>query len=85
VKKKMYSDNVIEDSSKYYVLGKPRVKSEGVFQYDGFQVIERATDQVIKQFYTFDEAHKFRKALQEGQAFDGWTPAFILQPSPRIS
>jgi hypothetical protein len=52
---------------------------------DNFQVIERATDQVIKQFRTFDEAHKFRKSLQEGQAFDGWTPAFILQPTTRIS
>ena len=85
MKKKMYSDNVTPEPSKYYVLGKPTVKPEGVFQYDGFQVIERATDQVIKQFYTFDEAHKFRKSLQEGQAFDGWTPAFILQPTNRIS
>jgi hypothetical protein len=75
----MYSDNVIPEPGKYYVLGRHSLLADGRFQYSGFDVIERATDQVIKRFDTYNEALKYANTLKSGQAFDGWTPAFILQ------
>lgn len=83
--KKMYSDTVTPEPGKYYVLGRHSPLADGRFEYSGFDVIERATEQVIKQFYTYSDALKYANALKSGQAFDGWTPTFILQPPFKIS
>lgn len=85
MKKKMYSDNIIEDSSKYYVLARGKLMPGGNFEYRGYYVVERATDQTIKEFNDIHDARSHAKSLEGNRAFEGWTPAFILQPSPRIS
>ncbi len=77
--KKMYSDTAIPEPGKYYVAGRSSSVKDGRFHYSGFDVVERATDQVIKRFDTFEEANRYAKSLKDGRAFDGWTPAFILQ------
>ena len=77
--KKMYSDSMTPEPIKYYVAGRSSMISDGRFQYTGFDVIEKATDQVIRRFDTFEEANRYAKTLREGRAFDGWTPAFILR------
>lgn len=67
------------DTNKYCVLARGTLMSGGKFEYRGYAVVERATDQTIKQFDTLEEATKFAKSLRTGQGFDGWTPSFMLK------
>lgn len=72
--------NVAYKASKYCVFGRAKVlPGDGRYEYSGFEVVELATDQTIKRFETFKDARKFAESLQGGQAFDGWTPSFMLQ------
>ncbi len=80
----MYSDNVADARSKYYVLARGKLMPEGNFEYRGYHVVERATDQTIKVFDDISDARAYAKSLEGSRAFEGWTPTFILQPSPRI-
>lgn len=41
-------------------------------------VIETATHQVIDYFFFEDDCHEYLKFLNKGGAFDGFTPAFML-------
>lgn len=41
-------------------------------------VFENNTEQVINSFYFEDEAKEYIKFLNDGGAFNGWTPAFVL-------
>jgi hypothetical protein len=83
--KKMYSDNVAENRGKYFVLARGKLMPEGNFEYRGFHVVERATDQTIKVFDDISDARAYAKSLEGGRAFDGWTPTFILQSSAKIN
>jgi hypothetical protein len=42
-------------------------------------VMETSTDQLIKAFEFEEEAEEYCDFLNEGGAFDGWTPPCILQ------
>lgn len=42
-------------------------------------VIETPTDQIIKVFYFEEDASGYCEFLNEGGAFAGFTPTFILQ------
>lgn len=77
--KKMYSDNVTDNRGKYYVVARSQMLSDGRFEYKGFQVVERATDQIIREFRDISDARAYAKLLEGNRAFEGWTPAFILQ------
>ena len=44
-----------------------------------YNVFETATEQVIRSFSVLDEAKKFMRSLNLGNAFDGWTPSFFLK------
>lgn len=44
-----------------------------------FNVIEKSTEQVIKNFVFANEARAFAKKLNNGLGFDGWTPEFFLK------
>ena len=77
--KKMYSDNVVDNRGKYYVSTHGKLMPEGKFEHRGYYVVERATDQTIKAFDDISDARAYAKSLESGRAFDGWTPAFILQ------
>jgi hypothetical protein len=44
-----------------------------------YNVFETATEQVIRSFSALDEAKKFMRSLNLGNAFDGWTPSFFLK------
>ena len=44
-----------------------------------FNVVEKDTEQVIKEFVFLNEARAFAKKLNNGLAFDGWTPEFFLK------
>lgn len=44
-----------------------------------WQVTEITTDQVIKRFFFEDDALEYANFLEDGGAFDGFTPTFILQ------
>ena len=44
-----------------------------------WQVTETTTDQVIKGFFFEDDALEYANFLEDGGAFDGFTPTFILQ------
>jgi hypothetical protein len=67
------------ESGKYYVLARGRLLPGHKFEHRGFIVVERATDQTIKHFDTYQEALEFAKSLRAGRAFEGWTPSFMLQ------
>lgn len=72
--------NVAYKGSKYCVFGRAKVLTpDGRYEYNGFDVVELATDQAIKRFETFQDARNFAKTLESGHAFDGWTPSFMLQ------
>lgn len=72
--------NVAYKGNKYCVFGRAKVlPGDGRYEYSGFEVVELATDQAIKRFDTFQDARKYAKSLEAGQAFDGWTPSFMLQ------
>lgn len=43
-----------------------------------FAVIEQPTGLEIKKFRESKEAHAFKKRLNGGAGFDGFTPPFIL-------
>lgn len=42
-------------------------------------VMEANTNQLIRAFEFEDEAFEYAEFLDDGGAFDGWTPSFILQ------
>lgn len=42
-------------------------------------VIENNTEQLIQAFAFEDEAEEYAEFLNEGGAFDGFTPSFILR------
>ena len=44
-----------------------------------YNVFETATEQVIRSFFTVDEAKKFLRHLNLGGGFDGWSPNFFLK------
>ena len=44
-----------------------------------YNVFETATEQVIRSFFTVDEAKKFLRHLNLGGGFDGWSPSFFLK------
>jgi hypothetical protein len=67
------------EGGKYYVLARGRLVPGGKFEHQGFIVVERATDQTIKHFDSYQEAIEFAKSLRTGRAFDGWTPSFMLK------
>lgn len=71
--------NVAYNGSKYCVFGRAQVLGDGRYEYNGFEVVELATNQAIKQFQTFQDARKFAKSLEGGQGFDGWTPTFMVK------
>jgi len=75
----MKTKDLFHNRRKYYVLARHHALANGMFEYAGFDVIERATDQAIKRFYTFEEANKYAQSLEGGRAFDGWTPSFMLK------
>lgn len=41
-------------------------------------VFEQPTEQVINSFYFEEDAHEYIRFLNQGGAFGGWTPAYIL-------
>lgn len=43
-----------------------------------FYVREKATEQPIKYFAFKDEANQYKELLENGAAFSGHTPAFML-------
>jgi hypothetical protein len=43
-----------------------------------YGVYENATEEVINEFFFEEDAVKFCRFLNSGGAFDGFTPAFIL-------
>lgn len=43
-----------------------------------FNVLEIPTEMVIKSFTTAAEAHSFKRHLNKGGGFCGFTPTFIL-------
>lgn len=51
------------------------VEYEGEFLWC---VYERLTDQVVESFYFEEEAQEYIRFLNNGGAFAGWTPAFML-------
>lgn len=71
--------NVAYKGNKYCVFGRAKVLADGSYEYSGFEVVELLTDQAIKSFETFQDARKFAKSLESGQAFDGWTPTFMVK------
>lgn len=46
---------------------------------DGIAVLETATETLIKKFSDMEEARQFRRFLNFGGGFDGWTPNFFLK------
>jgi len=44
-----------------------------------WQVTEITTDQVIKRFFFEDDALEYANFLEDGGAFDGFTPIFMLR------
>ena len=44
-----------------------------------YNVFETATEQVIRSFFTVDEAKKFLRHLNLGGGFDGWSPSFFMK------
>ena len=47
-----------------------------------WNVYETTTRQVIESFYFEDDAEDMAKFLEYGGAFDGFTPAFMLNKFP---
>jgi len=41
-----------------------------------FDVVETATNVIVKTFPLYQDAKKFLRHLNLGGAFDGWTPMF---------
>jgi hypothetical protein len=52
-------------------------KDEDDFYYS---VVEKNTDQVIISYFFEDDAKDYCKFLNNGGAFDGFTPAFMMIP-----
>ena len=52
-----------------------------------WNVYEKSTDQVIDSFYFKDEALALARFLENGGAFDGFTPSFVLReiPDPNVN
>lgn len=44
-----------------------------------WQVTEIPTEQVIEEFFFEDDALEYANFLEDGGAFDGWTPSFVLR------
>jgi len=44
-------------------------------------VRELPTGHIVERFYFEEDAKGFRKSLNKGRAFDGWTPLFFLNKS----
>lgn len=51
-----------------------------------FEVIEVASETVISNFKTYDEARMFYRTLKSGKGFSsgGWTPSFFLVKVPKV-
>ena len=49
-----------------------------------YNVVEKATDHVVGSYARHDDAKNTSKRLNSGVAFDGWTPAFILQSGKNL-
>lgn len=60
--------------SNYYVL--PLETEDGDFIWC---VIENQTEQLIRAFAFEDEAETYCEFLEDGGAFAGFTPSFVLQ------
>ena len=45
-----------------------------------WEVYENASEHVIDIFYFEDEAMEYAEFLEDGGAFDGFTPTFVLTP-----
>lgn len=60
-----------------YFVSPVRIDSDG----DDFVwcVVERSTDQIIKVFEFDEDASDYCDFLNEGGAFDGFTPSFVLR------
>ena len=43
-----------------------------------FVVLEHTTKLIIKKFDQQAKAHEYKKFLEDGGAFDGFTPSFII-------
>lgn len=41
-------------------------------------ITEKKTEQLIETFYFLEDAQDYQQFLERGGAFDGFTPAFIL-------
>jgi hypothetical protein len=47
-----------------------------------FDVVETATNVIVKTFPLYQDARKFLRHLNLGGAFDGWTPMFMVKKFP---
>lgn len=58
-------------------------KQKDLLEKDVFEVVEIASDNILKTFYDHTEANSFYRKLKEtGIGFEGWTPAFVLTEVP---
>lgn len=49
-----------------------------------WRVYENKTNQVIESFFFEDDAQEFMEKMENGQAFAGFTPSFIVRKIPLI-
>lgn len=52
------------------------INNEGDFMW---QLYEEQTEQIIGHFFFEEDCAKMARFMENGGAFDGWTPGFILQ------
>jgi hypothetical protein len=50
-----------------------------------FDLIELATENLIDSFKEHSVARKMYNAFKGGRGFNGWTPAFFLIKTPKVS
>lgn len=55
------------------------IKKVEVDGHKYFAVYEKATEQNIKTFKTFNKAREFTRLMKK-HGFTGWTPSFFLAP-----
>jgi hypothetical protein len=48
-------------------------------------VFETQTEQIVGEFFFEEDAQDCLKFLEEGNAFSGFTPAFILRKTPQMT
>jgi len=60
--------------SNYYLMALPTDDNDYLWC-----VMETRTDQLVKAFTFEDEAEEYCEFLENGGAFDGFTPSFILR------